>query len=178
MVLEKRIRDLMRELGSLEWVSPQTRVSEAVKALNGKQKAGGPLSLLVVGEKKDNREILGMLSANDLLCHIQPFTGSMEELPIFWQGQFQEECQAIMERPAAEIMSPVTHVIHEGGTLMEAVHLMNSEATDWLPVVEGGEVVGILFKHDLFREILEAVQAETAHHEDPGSASHVPSGSQ
>ncbi|RPI50363.1 MAG: CBS domain-containing protein, partial [Deltaproteobacteria bacterium] len=52
------------------------------------------------------------------------------------------------------------HVIHQSGTLMEAVHLMTSHKIDWLPVVEGKSVVGILLKEDLFKEIVEAATTE------------------
>ncbi|MCK4486195.1 MAG: CBS domain-containing protein [Desulfobacterales bacterium] len=153
---EKRIKDLMLELGSLRRISPQTKVTEAVKMLDEKRQSRCPSFLLVVDEVEKNEEILGMLSVNDILGHMEPSTESMEELPIFWQGQFREECEAILERTTSEIMSPVTHVIHQSGTLMEALHLMNSGRIDWLPVVEGENVVGILFKENLFSELVAA----------------------
>jgi CBS domain-containing protein len=91
---------------------------------------------------------------NDVFRKLEPAAHFMEELPIFWQGQFHQECQAALERSTGEIMSPVSRAIHQSGTLMEAVHLMNSGGIDWLPVVEGGDVVGILLKDDLFREVV------------------------
>jgi CBS domain-containing protein len=159
---EKRIQDLMLDLGTLERISPQTRLAEAVKRLDEKRHSLCPPFLLVVDEVENKEEVLGMLSMDDVLGHMEPSTESMEELPIFWQGQFREECEVIIERPAAEIMSPVTRVIDQRGTLMEAVHLMNSVKIDWLPVVEGGEVVGILLKEDLFKEVLAATQPEAS----------------
>jgi CBS domain-containing protein len=162
VIPKKRIKDLMLDLGTLERISPEIKVAEAVKILDERHKGGYPLFLLVVDEVENKEEILGMLSINDILAQMEPSTGSMEELPIFWQGQFWEECEAIMQRPTCEIMSPVTHVIHQSGTLIEAVHLMNSGKIDWLPVVEGGDVVGILFKEDLFKEILAAAKPTTA----------------
>jgi len=131
-------------------------VAEAVKVLNERHKSRCPSSLLVVDEVEDKEEILGILSIDDILAHMESSTKATEELPIFWQGQFLEECDVILERPGSEIMSPVTHVIHQSGTLMEAVHLMTSHKIDWLPVVEGESVVGILLKEDLFKEIVEA----------------------
>jgi CBS domain-containing protein len=153
---EKRIKDLMLDVLALERISPQTKVAEAVKVLNERHKSRCPSSLLVVDEVEDKEEILGILSIDDILAHMESSTKATEELPIFWQGQFLEECDVILERPGSEIMSPVTHVIHQSGTLMEAVHLMTSHKIDWLPVVEGESVVGILLKEDLFKEIVEA----------------------
>lgn len=163
---EKRIQDLMLDLSTLERISPQTRLAEAVKRLDEKRHGLCCPFLLVVDEVDNKEEVLGMISVDDVLGHMEPSTKSMEELPIFWQGQFREECEAILERPTAEIMSPVTRVIHQRGTLMEAVHLMNSVRIDWLPVVEGGEVVGILFREDLFKEVLAATQPEAGGPQD------------
>ena len=162
IIPKKRIKDLMLDLGTLERISPQTKVGEAVKILDERRQSGSPLFLLVVDEVENEEEILGTLSSNDILANMEPSTKSMEELPIFWQGQFWEECEAILERPTGEIMSPVTHVIHQSGTLIEAVHLMNSGKIDWLPVVEAGNVVGILFKEDLFNEVLAAAKPKAA----------------
>ena len=151
---EKRIKDLMLDVLALERISPQIKVAKAIKLLNEKQKGRCLSSLLIVDEVADEEEILGMLSIDDILAHMESSTKAIEELPIFWHGQFLEECKAILERPGSEIMSPVMHVIHQNGTLMEAVHLMTSHKIDWLPGVEGEAVVGILLKEDLLKEIV------------------------
>jgi CBS domain-containing protein len=151
---EKRIKDLMLDLVALECVPPQIKVAEAIKLLSERQKDRRFSPLLVIDEIADERKILGTLSIDDVLTHMESLTKAIEELPIFWQGQFLEECQAILERPSREIMSPVMYVIHQNGTLMEAVHLMTSHGVDWLPVVEGEAVVGFLFKEALLKEIV------------------------
>jgi CBS domain-containing protein len=167
VIHKKRIRDLMLDISILERIGPQIKVAEAVKILDERHKRGYPLFLLVVNESGNQEEILGILSIDDILAQMEPSTRSMEELPIFWQGQFWEECEAIMQRPTCEIMSPVTYVIHQSGTLIEAVHLMNSGRIDWLPVVDGGDVVGILFKQDLSKEILAAAKPTSTDLSDP-----------
>jgi CBS domain-containing protein len=155
---EKRIKDLMLDVGTLEHISPETKVAEAVRMLREKWQRLCPAFLLVVDEIHNKEEILGLLSMDDILSHMEPSTESMEELPIFWQGQFREECKAILEKQAGEVMLQVTHVIHQNGTLMEALHLTNSGKVDWLPVVERGEVVGIFLKEDLFKEVVAAAE--------------------
>ena len=155
---EKRIKDVMLDLGTLERIFPRTKVAEAVRILNKKQQGRCPLFLLVVDEIENKEEIVGMLSMDDVLGRMESSAQSVEELPIFWQGQFQQECEAVLEKPTGEIMSPVTHVIDQGGTLMEAVHLMNLGRVDWLPVLEGEDVVGILLKEDLFKEVIAAIE--------------------
>jgi CBS domain-containing protein len=163
---EKRIKDLMLDLGTLERISPHTQVAEAVKALHEKQQNLCPPFLLLVDEVENKEEILGTLSMDDVLGHMGSSTEPMDELPIFWQGQFQQECEGVLQRRASEIMSPVTLVIHETGTLMEAVHLMNSGRVHCLPVVREKSVVGIVLKEDLFREVFEAAETETGFSKD------------
>ncbi len=157
---EKRIRDIMLELDSFQRISPRRKALDAVKMLGKRARGKVPRFLLVVDKVGDKEEILGVVSVDDVLGRMEPSTGSMEELPIFWQGQFYQECESLFERTSSEIMSPVTRVIHQSGTLMEAVHLMNSGKFDWLPVVEGEDVVGILLKEDLFKEVLAATESE------------------
>jgi CBS domain-containing protein len=158
IIPQKRIKDLMLNLRALGRISPRAQVAEAVKSLDERRRIRSPLFLLVVEEVDNKEEILGKVSIDEILSQIEPSTVTREELPIFWQSQFWEECEDIMQKTTNSIMSPVTHVIHQSGTLIEAVHLMNSSKIDWLPVVEGGEVVGILFKEDLFNEVLAAAK--------------------
>jgi CBS domain-containing protein len=151
---ERRIRDLMIQLESLKQISPNQRAMEGVKALDdGSGDALLPF-VLVVNNAQDKEQIVGILSLDDILKHMESATEPLDELPIFWQGQFREECLAVLDQPAEKVMSPVTHVIHQSGTLTEAVHLMNSKHLDWLPVVEGEDVVGIILKEALLSEVL------------------------
>ena len=152
----------MLDIGNLEHISPETKLAEAVRMLKGKWHSLCSAFLLVVDEIHNKEEILGVLSMDDILSHMEPPTESMEELPIFWQGQFREECEAILEKQASEVMLQVTHVIHQSGTLMEALHLTNSGKINWLPVIEKGEVVGILHKEDLFKEVIAVSEMSEA----------------
>ena len=153
---EKRVKDLMLTLESFLHISPQEKVGDAVKILQEQKRKGLPAFLLVVDVIDQKEEILGMLSPDALLAHMESSREPSEELPIFWQGQFREECEAIFGNSVSEIMSPVTRVIHETGTLTEAVHLMNLQGIDWLPVVAEKEVVGIVLKEALAEEVFLA----------------------
>ena len=146
----------MLDLSVLKRVSPEAKVVEAVKLLDEQRQGRYPFFLLIVNETGNKEEILGKLSIDDILAQMEPSRKMTEELPIFWQSQFWEECEDILQKPIGSIMSPVKHVIHQSATLIEAVHLMNYGKVDWLPVVERGNVVGILFKEDLFNEVVAA----------------------
>lgn len=148
----------MLDISVLKRVSPQAKVVEAVKLLDERRQSGCLMFLLVVDEVGNKEEILGKLSVDDILAQMEPSTMKREELPIFWQSQFWEECEDILQKTTGSIMSPVKHVIHQSATLIEAVYLMNSGRVDWLPVVGRENVVGILFKEDLFYEVLAAAK--------------------
>jgi CBS domain-containing protein len=153
---EKRVRDLMLALETFSQIPPQQKVADAVEILRDKRRNGLPTFLLVVDALENKEEILGMLSPCSLLDHMESSRKPTEELPIFWQGQFQEECEVIFGRPVSEVMSPVTRVIHETGTLTEAVHLMHLHGIDWLPVVAEKDVVGVVLKEALMDEVFSA----------------------
>lgn len=153
-MVEKRVKDLMLSLEAFSQISPRRKVAEAVDLLRENRKKGLPLFLLVVDVLDNKQEILGMLSAHNLIGHMESSREPTEELPIFWQGQFQEECEALFDASVSAVMAPVTRVIHETGTLTEAVHLMNRQGIDWLPAVADQEVVGIVLKTALMDEVL------------------------
>jgi CBS-domain-containing membrane protein len=159
---EKRIKDLMLSLEAFSHISPQEKVGHAVKVLETRKQQGLPAFLLVVEVIDQKEEILGMLSPETLLSHMESSREPTEELPIFWQGQFQEECEAVFGNAIADVMSPVTRVIHGTGTLTEAVHLMHLQGTDWLPVVAEQSVVGIILKDALIEEVFQAAKAVAA----------------
>jgi CBS domain-containing protein len=160
---EKRIKDLMLNIERFQRISPQIKVAEAVRALAEKRSGTGPPLLLIVEESGNKEEIVGILSIDNILSCIKPPPNPMEDIPIFWQGQFRAECEAILERLVSEIMSPVICVTHESGTLMEALHLMNSKKADSLAVVQGEDVVGVLSKEDLFEEVLQVATPPCLH---------------
>ncbi len=157
---EKRIKDLMLDPDAFTHISPQAKVVEAVKVLSEKWHNQLPAFVLVVDEAENKEEILGMLSPDNVLGHMESSAEPVDELPIFWQGQFDEECEIILDSPIVDIMSSVTRVIHESGTLTEAVHLMNLQGINWLPVVADEEVVGILLKEALLKEVFAVAEKE------------------
>lgn len=158
-MLEPRIKDLLRDVESLSWVSPHATVAQAVGALGAQAGRGGPALVLVGDKDKDKGEILGTISPSDILKRIEPPACLDNEIPIFWQGQFLEEAAELLARPAAEVMSPIEHVLNQNCTLMEALHLMNSGQIELAIAVQGEDVAGIIFRRDLFAELAAITQA-------------------
>lgn len=159
---------MMIRLDRLRRVSSQKTVGEAVRDLRGKSSDSGFPFLLVVQKNKNREEILGTLSLANIMVSIDLSINFNEQIPIFWRGQFLEECGAVLKKRVSEVMSPIIHAVHENGTLMEAIHLMISKDNHILAVLSGKDLVGILVKQTLIEEITRFVK----HHPlpDPSTA--------
>jgi CBS domain-containing protein len=166
---ERGIKDVMIRLDRLRRVSSQKTVGEAVKDLKIKSTNSGFPFLLVVEKNKNREEILGTFSLANIMASIDLSINFHEQIPIFWRGQFLEECGAVLERHVFEVMSPIAHAVHENGTLMEALHLMISKDSNILAVLSGEDLVGILVKQNLMDEITRVIK----HHPfvDPSTGS-------
>ncbi len=150
---EKRVRDLLLRLQDLPWIEPQSPIRRAVAQLGRLQRQGKTALLLVV--RREQREILGTLSPGDILGRIEPPSFSGEGVPIFWQGQFQDQAGSLLERPVAEAMSPLVHALNQNSTLMEALHLMNSKGAHLLIAMQGEEVAGLILREHLYQALWE-----------------------
>ena len=151
---EKRVRDLLRPIEDIPWISPDDTLAQAVVAMDPAGGAGHGL-VLVVREDGAAREILGTIALGDVLSGMEPPLKSAEDLPIFWEGQFQDQAREILGRPAGQLVTAPRQALNLSGTLMEALHLMNSTGVDLLFVVHDGSVKGLLQKELLCKEIAE-----------------------
>ena len=151
---EKRVSQLLQKIEEVEWVGPHTPVAEAVRRLGRQRRRGCEGVLLVVSREQGEEEVLGTLSLEDVLARLEPPPPQGDDLPIFWQGQFQDRLRLALEGRVEDYMSPLRHALNQGGTLMEALHLMNLHQTRLLVVMQGESVVGILTREHLVREVV------------------------
>ena len=160
---------MMIRLDRLRRISSQKTVEEAVGILRIKSKNSGFPFLLVVDKNKNREEILGTFSLENIIASIDISIDFQEQIPIFWRGQFLEECNAVLKRRVFEVMSPIVHAVPENGTLMEALHLMIPKDVNILAVLNGKDLVGILVKQNLMDEITRVIK----HHPsaDPSTGS-------
>ena len=169
MMHERGIRDVMIRLDRLRRVSSQKTVEEAVKKLRIKSSNSGFPFLLVVDKNKNREEILGTFSLENIIASIDLSIDFQEQIPIFWRGQFLEECGDVLKKRVFEVMSPIVHAVPENGTLMEALHLMISNENKILAVLRGKDLVGILVKQNLLDEITRVVKHHPSAEPSSGS---------
>jgi CBS domain containing-hemolysin-like protein len=151
---EKRVRDLLQPIDDFPWVPPEATLAEAVSALGRSGETRGPGLVLVVREDGAAREIIGTISLDEVLTGMVPPQKSTDDLPIFWEGQFQEQARNLLASQAARVMTAPQQALSLTSTLMEALHLMNSTGVNLLFVMRGAAVEGLLLKERLYPEII------------------------
>ncbi len=151
-------RDIMQK--TYHTLSPQQSVAEAVKAFQTasgmeKKKVFG----LMVTDEKDH--LVGMLSMYDILLFIHPkhihVWGEMEDVDLseFYEGRMERVKSVRVE----DIMTPEVVTIRPDTHLMVIADIMIKKHIRRLPVVEGKEVVGIVYISDVFYHMLSKFTA-------------------
>lgn len=134
--------------------SDQT-ISQAVKAFHdaSHRQQKKIFGLMVTDEA--NR-LVGMLSMYDVLLFVLPkhagLWGEMEDLPL--QESFDEMLERVKSIPVSDIMTADVVTIRPETHVMVIADIMIKRHIRRLPVVDGREIVGIVYISDLFNHLL------------------------
>ncbi len=135
--MTETIRSILKKKGSdVWWLSPEASVYDAIVKMADK----GVGALVVLEEGK----LAGIMSERDYARKV------------FLKGKSSKETLV------REIMSTTVVTVTPGQTVDECMRLMTGHRIRHLPVMEGGEVVGVVSIGDLVNSIISA-QAETIH---------------
>lgn len=147
-------RDIMQT--RFQTLSPENTIAEAVKCFQTageaeKKKIFG----LMVTDSSDH--LVGMLSMYDILLFIQPkhiqIWGEMEDLdPSVLYDERLEQVKSIL---VGDIMTAEVVTIAPDTHLMVIADIMIKKHIRRLPVVDGQEVVGIVYVSDVFHNLLD-----------------------
>ena len=129
--------------------SPQTRFAQLHQLLVGSRRAGRR-HLLVIEEER----LVGILSDKDLYKALSPFLGS---------GSENQRDRDTLQRRVHQVMTREPITISPQGSITEASELLLTHAISCLPVLENGQVVGIVTWRDLLRSCYEHQMAEISH---------------
>ena len=137
-------------------LSPENTIAEAVKCFQTasdleKKKVFG----LMVTDHSD--QLVGMLSMYDILLFIQPkhiqIWGEMEDLdPSVLYDERLEQVKSIL---VGDIMTAEVVTVAQDTHLMVIADIMIKKHIRRLPVVDGQEVVGIVYVSDVFHNLLD-----------------------
>ena len=129
------IASVLRGKGSeVEAVGPRDRLGDAVRRLGEKRIGAMPVV-------EDGR-IVGMISERDVIYNLKDHGAAALEWPV----------ERVMNSPAITV-DPDTDVL-------AALALMTQRRIRHLPVVEGGEIRGIVSIGDLVKHRMERIEAE------------------
>jgi CBS domain-containing protein len=105
----------------------------------------------------DNDHLVGMLSMYDIMLFIQPkhahIWGEMEDIDP--SELYDEQLEKIKSILVGDIMTPEVVTIAPDAHLMVIADIMIKKHIRRLPVVDGPEVVGIVFVSDVFHHLLK-----------------------
>jgi CBS domain-containing protein len=149
-----RARDIMER--RFQTLKPDQSIAEAVRAFHAASEAAGKKIFgLMVTDAEDR--LVGMLSMYDILLFVRPkhagLWGEMEDLPL--AAAFDELLERVKSIPVEELMTTEVVTVGPEAHLLAIADLMIKRHIRRLPVVEGREVVGIVYISDLFYHLLK-----------------------
>jgi len=149
-----RARDIMDT--RFHTLRPEHSIAEAVKQFQtaSAEEQKKIFGLMVIDERE---RLVGMLSMYDILLFIRPkhaaLWGEIEDLPL--EGVFDELVDRVKSIRVADIMTTDVVTIGPDTHVMVIADLMIKRHIRRLPVVDGQEVVGIVYVSDLFYHLLK-----------------------
>jgi CheY-like chemotaxis protein len=166
--VEKKVIDLMVFIKEFTTLTEDRTVQEAVAQLKDTFSPKVSTSRLMETLHRsilvlDNKgKVKGAMTITDLLKAIMPaylsapkptMADSIVYSPMFWTGMFNKDVKLLAPKKIKDVMSEAPLVIDGDSNLMEAAHMMVSNAVTRLCVEKDGEVVGVIRQQDLFFEI-------------------------
>jgi len=159
-LLDMIAREIMQT--GFHTLSPKDTIAEAVRHFQSAVEDEGKkvFGLMVTDE---NDHLVGMLSMYDILLFIQPkhvhIWGEMEDIdPTQLYDERLEKVKSIL---VGDIMTTEVVTINSDTHLMVIADIMIKKHIRRLPVVDGREVVGIVFVSDVFHHLLKKFIVKT-----------------
>ncbi len=125
-------------------------LEDVVRLLHEKNISGVP----VVNE---SNQLVGIVSHRDLLRILFPYYDSYYKAPELYSDFDMRECKAaeIRKMRVSRFMSEPTYTTHPDTPILHAGGLMLARSIQRLPVLLGGELVGIVTRKQILREIFK-----------------------
>ena len=142
-----KVSDIMRR--SIVTVSEDIPIKEVGRLIFSLGLAGIP----VVRDKK----LIGIVTEKDILAKFHPSVTEYMEDPVNAGNfeQMEENLRPFLNVPAKSIMSKNPTTISPDTPLIKAQSIMASNHISRLPVVDKGNLVGIVSQGDIFRQLLK-----------------------
>ncbi len=153
--MKKRLKDIVLPLSNCPQMPYWGPLKEAVVQLNLAHEKGH--SAVLVFDEAYN--LVGMLSGKDILKALDGrFAKDYGEgMPILWEGLLESGSEERLAQPIKEFMSEAKVTVDTEDSVLTAAHIMLSNKTCLLPVMEGDRLIGVVRMGDLFHSITNAL---------------------
>ncbi len=151
-----KVKDIMtRELIT---VSPETEIVHATKLLLANRITGVPVT-------DEKGKLVGVLCQSDLIAQQKKlpvpsfFTFLDGLITLTSMKQFEKQVQKIAATTVAQAMTPNPVTVKSDTDIKEVAALMVDNNFHTIPVVDEGELVGIVGKEDILRTLIPRSEA-------------------
>ncbi|MDE2018902.1 MAG: CBS domain-containing protein [Patescibacteria group bacterium] len=143
-----KVRDVM--ISPVITITPDTTYEEAARLLHANRISGVPV-VDAAGK------LAGIVSEKDLFRAMYPLYEEyiLEPHAYYNQERQEEEIEAIRKQPVEKFMSKGVVVISPHESILHAGGLMLARGLHRLPVVDGGRLIGIVTREDIYGTILK-----------------------
>ena len=152
-----KVKDIMtREVIT---VSPETEIVQATKLLLENRINGVPVT-------DETGKLVGILCQSDLIAQQRKlpipsfFTLLNGLIPLTSKKQIEKQVRKIAAITVAQAMTPNPVTVHSDMNIEEVAALMVDRSFHTIPVVDEGELVGIVGKEDMLRTLMPRSEAE------------------
>lgn len=153
MLMRKRAWDLMRD--DFTKVEESSGLIELVRSLNN-----------AVGEDSDNHVALvydekggfkGVITMWNVMRKLEQHVFSDEVLLAYtdgdWDKAFARACRAVVDKGVDDLLEDHPPIVLPNDPLVLVMESFLKHRRGWVLVMEGGKVLGVIFKSDIFKEV-------------------------
>lgn len=156
-------RDIMTR--QFHTVRPTTPISDAVETFKmASEKEGRKIFGMMVVE--ETGRLAGMISMYDILLYMRPkhihIWGMMADIDV--QGLVENACSKAKNIQVGDIMSETVITVTPDTHLLMVLDIMIKKHIRRLPVMENGDILGIVYISDLFYHLADRLTEENRSH--------------
>ncbi|MDO7787081.1 CBS domain-containing protein [Desulforamulus aquiferis] len=155
---EKKVRDIMVPLQDYSTVFSENALKDAIFILRSTFNSGcangsqAHRSILVFDNSK---RLVGTLSFRDILGILQ-LNG---EMPKHWDGVFTRLCLNQANKKVKDVMNPIGQLsVNSEDSILDAVYLIVNNELELIPVLDKGNVIGMVRTVEIFYEVSQLVE--------------------
>lgn len=143
-----------------ETLKPDLPLSDAVRAFRRASTRGRKIFGMMVTDDTD--QLIGMLSMYDILLYMRPkhihIWGDMDDIDV--KGIMDTACEKAKSVRVGDIMTTEVVTVSPNTHVLRVMDLMIKKHIRRLPVLEDGQIRGIIYISDLFYDLLERLSEE------------------